>query len=123
MFGSGRQVRVEGRAADDSGVRKVDISYDGSAWFLANGTNNWSLLLSLDPGIHRIQVRATDLAGRVAQSEVTIRIQQGPASGSGTLWLMTAAAAAVAVIGIIVALSMLRGDKRDGRRARGKPGR
>ena len=113
-FSSARELKVEGRAWDDTGVARVEISLDGKIWTVADGNDSWSSTVSVGPGLHRIQTRATDLAGRVILSEVTINIERGPSSSTGTAPPLLLAAAILVIVAAVVIVVVLRRKKNGG---------
>ena len=69
----GNNLYVIGTARDDDAVGKVEVRIDDGRYILAEGTEFWSVLLSianLDDGPHTITARATDIAG-TAGPEIT----------------------------------------------------
>jgi Periplasmic copper-binding protein (NosD)/Intracellular proteinase inhibitor/Bacterial Ig domain len=67
-------VVISGTAADaGSGVRRVELSFNGGPWRIASGTTSWSLSSTPDSGTNAIQVRSLDHAGNVsAESSLSI---------------------------------------------------
>ena len=75
LFGS---VAVSGTASDDVQVTKVELSVDGGAYQLAQGTASWSYTLDttgLGDGSHTLAARATDSSGNVATISETVGVQ------------------------------------------------
>lgn len=68
-------ILVAGAASDDIGLDRVELRLDDSLRWQELPPGNWSLTLTnLSRGDHRIQVRATDLAGQTAYSNVTLTV-------------------------------------------------
>ena len=95
-------VAVRWRAQDSlSGVGFYDLSVDGGPATSMGLQENTSV--TLEPGPHTIRIRATDLAGNSAISEVSIVVDTDPFSFSGpyhglpTIVLILASVAAVGV--------------------------
>jgi hypothetical protein len=86
-----REIAVSGTSSDDSSVAIVEVKLDGGAFLVAAGTANWSASVdaSAADGQHVLTVRATDSAGNVASSSVTLSIGEravtAPAMSSGTI--------------------------------------
>ena len=78
-------VAVQGTAADDGGVAKVDVRVDGGAYTTATGTTNWAVTLnstSLADGAHTVTARATDIAGLTTTASISVNVSNAPASGA-----------------------------------------
>ncbi len=70
---SERTVKVEGRAADNIAIQKVELSKDGTNWTVASGSANWTGNLTLDEGMDRpIFAKATDIAGNARTTSIII---------------------------------------------------
>jgi YVTN family beta-propeller protein len=69
-------VTVTGTAADtESGIQKVEVSVDGGAYSLADGTTSWSFTKhQLSNGVHTINAKATDVVGSTAVTTVPFTI-------------------------------------------------
>jgi len=68
-------VFVQGTAADETMLNRVEVSIDGGAFEPASGAESWQYLLhttSLSDGPHTITARATDLAGNSATDSVDV---------------------------------------------------
>jgi len=64
-------------------VKKVELSTDEQAtWTVPNGTAKWRATLSLPEGSTRVWVRATDAAGDVALSSLTVKVDTLPPEGT-----------------------------------------
>ena len=73
----GGTVTVQGSAADNVSLARVDVSVDGAAWQPASGTSTWTWAwstTSVADGTHTITARATDASGNTstAQGSVTV---------------------------------------------------
>jgi len=66
------QLTLAGTAADNVGVREVQVSVNGSVE-LADGTTNWSAGINLAAGTNFIRIRSVDFAGN-ASPEVTLTV-------------------------------------------------
>ncbi len=67
-------VKVTGTAADSVGVSNVQVEVNTEGFRLANGSNNWTIAVTLLPGNNVISARSEDLAGNfstVATHEIT----------------------------------------------------
>ncbi|WP_157202565.1 Ig-like domain-containing protein [Calidithermus chliarophilus] len=70
-------VSVAGTASDNVAVAKVELSVDGGAYRLAQGTANWSFTLDttgLGNGAHTLTVRATDTSGNTASASLGVNV-------------------------------------------------
>jgi hypothetical protein len=73
---------VVGTASDDIGVTRVEVSADGGAYRLAQGTGSWSLPLdttAYTDGSHTIKVKASDAVGRSSTASATVSVRNAPA--------------------------------------------
>ena len=72
---------ISGTAADTgSGLRRVELSFNGGPWRIASGTTSWTLSTIPDSGPNAIQVRSIDHAGNVsAESALSLTF-------NGSLW-------------------------------------
>ena len=70
MWLSNKYVLVTGTASDPlpnaSGVSQVQINVNGVWQFVAVGTNNWSKLIALLPGLNNVHVTAVDVASNAS---------------------------------------------------------
>jgi hypothetical protein len=87
-----REIAVSGTSSDDRGVAMVEVKLDGGAFQAAAGTANWAASVDASAaadGQHVLTVRATDSAGNVASSSVTVAVGEravtAPAMSSGTI--------------------------------------
>ena len=63
-------------------IEKVEISADeGVSWKIANGTEQWSVRISLPENATRLWVMATDMAGATNVSKITVNVDTTPPSG------------------------------------------
>ena len=60
---------VNGTAADNVALERVELSTDRTSWQLANGTSSWSGLVALECGDNTIFARATDTSGNMAEAD------------------------------------------------------
>ncbi len=65
-------ITVNGTAADNVGVARVEVRLGTGAWGLASGTANWTLTLSLAEGRNVIEARATDAAGNAGNASISV---------------------------------------------------
>jgi hypothetical protein len=63
-------------------VVKVEVSLDGSNWTLADGTEDWSVLLELPENRSTVWAKATDGRGSVAITSLTVDVDTTPPSGT-----------------------------------------
>jgi hypothetical protein len=71
---------LTGTASDDIGVASVEVSLSGIAWWMANGTDNWTYAnLTIGEGINTIYARATDYAGKQNITGITLAYVPGGA--------------------------------------------
>jgi hypothetical protein len=64
-----------GTASDNIGVAKIEVAVDGGSYRIASGTTAWSCGLSTTgyaDGSHTLTARATDAAGNVATTAVSV---------------------------------------------------
>ncbi|MFA5896389.1 MAG: fibronectin type III domain-containing protein [Thermoplasmata archaeon] len=115
-----KTVTVSGTASDNVGVQKVELSTDGTTWYLASGTTSWSGTLTLGEGPNTIYARATDTSGNTATVTLSVTVQtpaQGP-SPQGldpmAVGLIIAAAVGVGAIGVALFLRRRRRRKTPG---------
>jgi Bacterial Ig domain len=76
---------VTGSASDNAALARVEVSVDGGAYQLAQGTSNWSYSLdttAYGDGSHNISARATDSVGNVGSTAETINVQNAPSPGT-----------------------------------------
>src|SRR3954468_4833031 len=92
--GVARQFAVDGPAADNASVSKVEVRFDSGAYTPATGTSSWSTTIDASTaadGQHTVTARATDAAGNTSTSSVTVAIGssgtavQAPAMAPGTI--------------------------------------
>ncbi len=107
-FGKGETIPVRGQASDEVGVLSVEIRMDNGPWTAVNGTGDWAIDLSANPGRHTLQARATDLGGRQSVTGVNITVEQpaGPyrnpeQSSKPQVVVLVALGAVVAVLSLI----------------------
>ena len=69
------------RAEDESGVSSLSVAADGGLPVALGGDNSlYEAACLLQPGPHRLDVRATDAAGNVATSSVALAVESLPAA-------------------------------------------
>jgi hypothetical protein len=68
----GASVAIQGTAADASGVAVVEARINNGTWTAAEGTEAWSVILSVPAGNSTITVRATDEIGCAAVKMVNV---------------------------------------------------
>lgn len=81
--GAAVNVTVEGTAADDRGIARVELSVDGTDPQLAESTNgyaNWKKTISLTGGSHTIAVKAFDAAGNAGTHSIALHVDNTPPS-------------------------------------------
>lgn len=57
---------LEGKAADDIGLDRVQFRINDGAFETAIGTNRWQIRTNLQPGLNIVRVRSVDLAGNTS---------------------------------------------------------
>lgn len=70
-------VSIQGTAADNQALSKVEVRVDTGNYVLATGLANWSFGLntfSLNNGSHSVIARATDVGGNVRMATVTVQV-------------------------------------------------
>jgi hypothetical protein len=70
-------VAVQGSAADNGTVSRVELAVDGGAWQAADGTASWSWAWStatVADGTHTVAARAIDAAGNVSTATRSITV-------------------------------------------------
>jgi hypothetical protein len=73
-------IELSGTAFDDQGVVRIEVSIDGGAWSIADGTTTWTYSLNtfgMSPGDHTLLVRAWDV-GTFAQRSTTFVVDRPP---------------------------------------------
>jgi uncharacterized membrane protein YozB (DUF420 family) len=65
-------VVVNGTAADNVAVAKVELSLNNGTWQAASGKENWSAPVTLSPGPNFIRARATDTSNNTGQDFVYV---------------------------------------------------
>jgi Bacterial Ig domain len=66
---------INGTAADDGAVSKVEVAIDSGPFQLAAGTTSWSFPLdmtTLRPGYHTVNARATDNKGQIGTAVIAV---------------------------------------------------
>lgn len=76
---------VAGVAEDAYGISQVELSVDGGAWQVVNGSASWTHAVSLTPGEHTLTTRATDNSGNVESNAVPFVTNVDNASPVATL--------------------------------------
>lgn len=95
---------VTGTAADNRGLSAVNVAVDGGPWQAASGTANWSWAWStsaLANGAHNLAARATDTAGNVSTSTVTLTVANSPADTTAPAVAVTSPATGATVSGTV----------------------
>jgi hypothetical protein len=59
----GAEMALQGNAADNAGLARVEYQLGEGAFQLATGTTNWTAQVSLSPGTNVIRVRSVDWSG------------------------------------------------------------
>jgi hypothetical protein len=69
-------VIIGGTASDASSeISKVEVSVNGGAWQLADGSATWTFPLQVDDGVFVVQTRATDSVGNVETPGPGIKVR------------------------------------------------
>ncbi|HZM05221.1 MAG TPA: immunoglobulin domain-containing protein, partial [Candidatus Saccharimonadales bacterium] len=63
---NGSLMTVTGTASDNVGILAVQVQVNASGFMTAKGSNAWSILVTLQPGINVISARSVDLSGNVS---------------------------------------------------------
>jgi len=103
----GGKLKVQGTAADDTSVAKVELRLDGGAWMTVTGTTAWSYALDTKPlaaGNHTLEVRSYDgqkystvaTVAFVVDQSVVKEEDDGPGFGAAAVALAILAAVAAA---------------------------
>ena len=74
---------INGTAADNIALQKVELRMDNGPWLSANGTNVWSYSLNSSNflnGPHLLSVRATDTSNNSTVTNLTVRFFNVPGS-------------------------------------------
>ncbi|MCC6739566.1 MAG: carboxypeptidase regulatory-like domain-containing protein [Planctomycetia bacterium] len=72
---SGTALRARARASDDSGVARVEARVDGGLWTeLEPGAEGFDVKGLLQPGAHRVDVRAVDGGGNIAEQGARVNV-------------------------------------------------
>jgi fibronectin type 3 domain-containing protein len=106
------QRTVYGYAADDTGVKGVQVRVDDQAWVDAVGTSRWSVVLTLTEGLHTIYAIATDVENKTGTTNLTITVEPGgPGTSGGPLanpgTMLLALAVGSFVVSAVVAFVIL----------------
>jgi hypothetical protein len=99
------RITLRGTASDASGVQSVEVSINGGDWAAASGNLTWSLPVRLEEGRNSVSVRATDLAGNVAEQNISIVLDTAVKDNSG---LLLASAVIIPVVALIVLFILRR---------------
>jgi hypothetical protein len=73
--------RVEGTAADDGGVEKVQYQVDGGDWVDAEGTDEWQFdvdATEMEPGDHTLRIRSYDGTSYSDEEVITFNVNEPP---------------------------------------------
>ena len=99
-------VLFKGNATDDLGVRQIELSVDNEIWIAANGTENWSGILPLTEGNHKIIIRASDYANHQSITELIVIVE--PPSNVSTNTGFYIFPIVIIIIGLLVGLLLYR---------------
>lgn len=72
------EATISGTASDlGSGIYSVEISFDGTTWYTATGTTNWSFAWTATPGTYNISIKVTDNDENTSlvSSQITVSLQ------------------------------------------------
>ena len=97
-------VSVSGTASDNAQLARVEVSLDGGAYRLAQGTATWSFALdtaAVPSGSHTISARATDGSGNAAVASVSVNVKNTTADTSPPAVAVVAPANGAVVSGTI----------------------
>jgi hypothetical protein len=67
-----RKITVNGTAYDDVELDKIEVKVNEEEWIAAQGTLNWTALISLREGTNTIYARASDTSGNNATSHIEV---------------------------------------------------
>jgi len=70
-------ILIRGISYDDKGIERVEIQVDSGEWTIAQGTNNWTILLDSEEmtiGVHLIKARSFDGSQYSGLEQIRIRI-------------------------------------------------
>ena len=78
-------VLISGTASDNVAVEEVELSLDGTTYFVVSGTTSWSSgTVTLAEGLNTIYARATDTAGNTETVSIAVTVDTiGPAAVAG----------------------------------------
>jgi hypothetical protein len=99
------KITLRGTAADESGVRSVEVAVNGGPWANASGNLTWSLPVRLEQGRNSVSVRASDAVGNAAWQNLSIVLETPAQDNSGVL---LAAAVIIPVVALILLFSIRR---------------
>jgi hypothetical protein len=80
--------RIEGHAFDDSGVDRIEVSFDDGEWIEASGTDYWFIdwdVSNYSIGDYKISARAFDIVGGVSIDEISIVLNESGHSCGGII--------------------------------------
>ncbi|MEW5761207.1 MAG: Ig-like domain-containing protein, partial [Candidatus Thermoplasmatota archaeon] len=70
---------INGHAWDnETGLEKIEVSFEGLSWEKANGTSTWSYPATLSEGKYKIYIRALDIAGNENTTILNITVDITP---------------------------------------------
>jgi hypothetical protein len=72
-------IEISGRGYDNQEISTIEVSIDGGPYKLAQGKTEWSIeinLLEYDIGIHKINVKAIDINGNLANESIIIVVNE-----------------------------------------------
>ena len=65
-------VTISGTASDDSSLSKIEVKVGSGNWQSALGTTSWSKSVVLSSGSNAIYARATDIAGNIQETSMSV---------------------------------------------------
>jgi len=71
-------ITVTGTAADNVGLRKVEVKVGSGSWMTASGTNSWTRSVNLAPGSNIIAARVFDTSNNTRETSVTVTYTELP---------------------------------------------
>jgi Bacterial Ig domain len=109
---------VTGTASDDVAISKIEASFDGETWFLANGTSSWStwsITLVLPRGGIWVSAIAFDTSGNWDRTGVWVVVVQRTVFESVVIPMFLWAIPVVAIAGLLADVVIWRRRMRTSR--------
>ncbi|MFA5771821.1 MAG: kelch repeat-containing protein [Thermoplasmata archaeon] len=70
-----KTVNVSGTVYDKYGIKKVQISTDGTSWLSVNGIEDWYAFVTVESGLNTVYIKVTDASNNTNITSVRIIVQ------------------------------------------------